>query len=202
MHTPLHDKLRRYRIALFIGISTWLLQALVYALLADSKALLGDALHNLADNIVLLGVVLLTMRELAHQNTHSHVDRYFTKSAILLLWVSALFVLLEGVERVRAPEAFPGMVVLIATIIAGLGSWSAHRLISRVHESVQDHKHEASVLHVLGDLIISVIVATSVLLTMLFAMPAIDGWGAILASLWMFVRGIMLWREVSHQHHH
>jgi divalent metal cation (Fe/Co/Zn/Cd) transporter len=48
---------------------------------------------------------------------------------------------------------------------------------------------------VLADLVISIIVVIAVILTMLFSAPAIDGWGAILVSIWMVVRGVMLWRE-------
>jgi Co/Zn/Cd efflux system component len=126
--------------------------------------------------------------------------------------VSALFVAREGLDRIRHPEQFHGTLVLVVTVIAATGSFFVHRSISGIDESVQDHKHKASVLHVLADLVISIIVVIAVLLTMLLNMPAMDGWGAIAVSIWMIVRGTMLWRETSrhvhdktdhgHTHHH
>ncbi len=187
---------------MWIGLTTTFLQAIIYFVFADSKSLLGDTLHALGDNIVIMGVVMLTSIELASvPHRHQGIERHFTKLAILLLCVSAIFVFWEGVERILHPEKFPGVIVLIVTILAASGSFFVHRSISQIHESVQDHKHKASVLHVLADLVISIMVVIAVLLTMLLDAPAMDGWGAIAVSIWMIIRGAMLWLESSEHIH-
>lgn len=214
MHEHVLEKLKRYKQGLWIGLATVALQMLIYFFFADSKSLLGDALHALGDNIVILGVVILTAKELASaEKTHKRIEQHFTRFAILTLFVSALFVAWEGYARIQSPEQFRGMIALVVTAVAATGSFFVHRSISGIDESVQDHKHKASVLHVLADLLISIIVATAILCTMLFDAPALDGWGAIAAATWMIIRGIMLWRECrggghdhphvhDHEHHH
>lgn len=198
MDKHLSEKLKRYKQGLWIGLITVALQILIYVLFANSKSLLGDALHAVSDNIVILGVVMLTATELASgAKTGKRIERNFTRAAIMLLFASAAFVTWEGLERIFSPEKFPGVIVLVVTTVAATGSFFVHRSISGIHESVQDHKHKASVLHVLADLVISIIVVIAVLLTMLFNAPAIDGWGAIAVAIWMVVRGVMLWRESS-----
>jgi len=202
MKNLLADKLNRYRRALCINIAIWVLQSLIYFVWADSKSLLGDALHSLADTIVLFGIVLLTARELAEpEREHHEADRRFTKGAVLLLFLSAGYVLWEGVGRILHPEAYPTAVVIGITLVAIAGNYLAHRTMSGVEESMHDHKHKASIMHVLADLVISLVVLASALGTMLLHTPALDGWGAVLVSLWMFARGISLWRESGKKAH-
>lgn len=206
MRLLLADKLHRYRLALGINVSVWLLQSLIFILWADSKSLLGDALHSLSDMVVLLGVVVLTARELAHpEDEHHEADRRFTRFAVILLVASAFYVFFEGVGRILEPESYPAGIVIAITLVAVVGNWSAHRIMSGVREDVHDHKHEASILHVLADLVISIVVLLSALGTLFLGTPALDGWGAIIVALWMLLRGVTLWRSTSgesHHHHH
>lgn len=198
MHATKIDKLRRYQIALAINLSVWALQSLIFLVWADSKSLLGDALHSLADAVVLLGVVFFTIWELAHpKEERHHADTPFTKGAVILLFVSAGYVFWEGIERIMSPGMFPVSLVVGVTCIAIVGNFLAHRTISGVHEDVHDHKHHASVMHVLADLVISIVVLCSALGTLLFGMPAIDGVGAIIVALWMFWRGKDLWQSTT-----
>ncbi|MEK7118025.1 MAG: cation transporter, partial [Patescibacteria group bacterium] len=158
------DKLRRYRLALYTNITVWVLQSCIYFFWADSKSLLGDALHSLSDTIVIAGIVYLTAHELAHpERKHDAIDRRFTRGAVLLLLVSAGYVLWEGVGRILYPEVYPAGIVIGITLVAIVGNFLAHRTMSGVAQSMHDHKHHASVMHVLADLVISLVVLASAL---------------------------------------
>ena len=195
-----------YAVALSTNLAVFIVQAYVYREMASSIALLGDAFHSFSDIIVLLGVIVLTTFLIAHPTHHAHmrIDRVFTRCAIILLWLSALYVMWEGAWRLIAPVPFPGLTVVGVSLFAMFGNFFAHYVLERTHASVQDTKHRASVAHVLTDAILSLVVLVSAFFTFVFNAPAIDGIGAIIIGCGMFVIGYKLWREIGkeHPHHH
>lgn len=196
------DQFRRYRTAFVINTSIWVLQFLIVGTIAYSLALLGDAAHSFSDSLVILGTLLLVRATIrAPEKDHEGVKRLLIRTAIILLWVSAAFIAKEGYGRIISPIYFPGWPVVGIALLSAAGNFLSHRIIHGVHKSLHDHVHRANVLHILADLFISIAVVISGLGTILFQLPAIDGWIACIVALWMFIRGATLWRENTHREH-
>lgn len=197
------DQLRRYRWAFGINTLVWLSQLFIVIVVADSLALLGDAAHSISDTLVLLGTCLLISATIAHpENDHAGTKRLLTRGAIILLWLSAAYLVIEGCARIVSPVYFPGWPVVIMAIVAATGNYFSHQIIHGVDKSLHDHVHRANVLHILADLFISVAVVVSGLGTIFLNFPALDGWIALLVALWMSWRGLQLFWETRSTHHH
>jgi cobalt-zinc-cadmium efflux system protein len=204
----LYDRYRRYHLAVVITLLVASAQFIVAKLFAESVALLADSLHSFSDMFVLVGVALLTKRELnGPKSNHRGIEDKFTRFAILLLVASALYVGYEGYERIVHPAVFHEWFVMATAGIAAMGSIFVHRVISNTDNSARDHKHKVSIAHVLADIAVSVIVFVSALSAKVFGTPALDGYGAILIAVWMLGYSIVLWRGTpdhhhNHDHHH
>jgi Co/Zn/Cd efflux system component len=202
MHDARKDQLRRYLMAFGINTAIWMVQLLIVITIADSLALLGDAAHSISDTIVLLGTCLLISATIAHpEQDHSAIKRLLTRGAVILLWCSAAYLVIEGYERIMSPVYFPGWAVVGMALVAATGNFFAHQIIHGVDKSLHDHVHRANVLHILADLFISVAVVISGLGTIFLDFPALDGWIALVVASWMSWRGLQLFRETRSTHH-
>ena len=202
MHKARLDQRRRYLSAFAINTAVWLFQAYIVYWVANSLALTGDAAHSVSDSVVLLGTLLLIEATIRNPDKdHEGIKRLLTRGAVILLFIGAGYVLIEGYERIVSPILFPGWPVVGTALVAAIGNYFAHRLIHGVHESLHDHVHRANVLHILADLFISVAVVISGLGTIILNWPALDGWVAIVVAIWMLIRGISLWRETLRSAH-
>jgi cobalt-zinc-cadmium efflux system protein len=199
------DQLRRYRWAFGINSLIWVFQLLIVIFIANSLALLGDAAHSVSDTIVLFGTCLLLGKTIRNPHgNHEGTKRALTRGAVILLWLSAAYLITEGYERITSPVYFPGWPVVLIALVAATGNFFSHRMIHGVDKSLHDHVHRANVLHILADLFISVAVVVSGLGSIFFNFPGLDGWIALIVAGWMFWRGIILFRETlcAHKHDH
>lgn len=199
-----HDKVRRYRLALTINSSVWVLQLLTVLVVADSLTLFGDMTHGLADIFILFATYRVFMNELNKPDEdHFANKKALVKTAVYLLWGSACYVLYEGIGRIMHPVGFPGWPVVYIALFAIAGNFLAHRIISKIDPSEHDHAHEANVAHLLTDLLLSVIVLISAIGNILFKLPAIDAWLSLFVALWMLRWGwkIFIGKVETHHHH-
>ena len=199
------DKVRRYRHALTINTSVWLLQLFTVVVIADSLTLFGDMLHSFADIIILLGTHRVFANELRHpEGNHGAAKQLLVRGAVALLWISAGYVFVEALERIAHPVDFPGWPVVFLAILSATGNFFAHQQISGVDKREHDHAHEANIAHLLTDIALSVVVLISALGNILFRLPAIDAWLSLLVALWMFRWGWKILRGEDHHsgHHH
>ena len=199
------DKVRRYRQALSINASVWVLQLITVLFIADSLTLFGDMSHSIADIFILLATHQVFAHELRNPNAdHSHKKKWLVRVAVFLLWLSACYVLYEALGRITHPVDFPGWPVAILAIFSASGNFFAHHMISKIDACEHDHAHEANVAHLLTDFALSIIVLVSALGNILFNLPAIDAWLSLVVAMWMLYWGwkIIHGKDDEHHHHH
>lgn len=139
--------------ALVINLLVSVLEA-IGGLLANSLALLSDALHNFSD-CVALGIALIAAMLATRAATRSKTYGYVRFEVIaafvnaLLLVVLGAGIIFEGVRRLLTPTAVQAPIVLafgVLGILANLlGAYVLH------HSSTRDLNARAAYLHLLAD---------------------------------------------------
>ncbi len=165
---------------------------------ANSISLFADALHSFADGIVLFGSMLVSYQAILMPETDwSHIKRCMTRLAVILLWASAPFIVWASWERIYSPVAFPGIPVIIAAFVSVVGNVWMHRIVHTIDPCEESDKHliRANLLHILGDLILSLGVLISALFVMIWNAPQCDGYVGIAAALWMVIMGLRIWKQ-------
>lgn len=130
-------------------------------LLANSVALISDAVHNFSDfTAVLISYVAFKIgrKGASVKNTFGY-RRAEVMAALLnvvILTGASLFIVYGAVDRIRHPEAVSGLIVVLAAGIGILGNGFSAWLLHR------DSKHSLNVrsafLHMLGDFLFSIAV--------------------------------------------
>jgi cobalt-zinc-cadmium efflux system protein len=209
------DAYLRYRTGLSISLAVVAIQAIVLSFTAWgissawSIGLFEDTMHGIADNLVLIGAVIVLYFE-AHGATPNK-----GRKRILALVGGAILVAsgfaggwfaYQRIVGIQAPLS--GWVIAVTSLVAVIGGVSAYLVIHGVHKDMHDHLHNSAVSHLVGDLAISVAVLVSSVGIIFFDFPAIDSWMAIPVSLWMIWRGgqVLKYKDPTefeaHQHSH
>lgn len=146
-------------------------------LVANSLALISDAVHNLSDSSS-LGVSLVARRISRRQADRRNTFGYRRAEIIgafvnlIVLVLVALFLVREGIERLLQPEAIDGLLMFI---IAGVGLFGNVVSVVLLHA---DSKHSLNIksayTHLLWDAIGSVAVILGGVLVMAFGWYVVD----------------------------
>ncbi|MES2345762.1 MAG: cation diffusion facilitator family transporter [Chlamydiota bacterium] len=186
-HTHAHGK--ALHTALWIAVIFMTLE-IIGGWLANSLALIGDALHMFTDvGALLLGVIVVKIS--ARPSTH--IMSYGYHRAEILgalasaasLWALCGVLIYESIGRLIRPEEVEGPVVFI---IASFGL-IANLIMMRILHHGQSHSLNvrAAYLHVLGDLLGSVgVIASGVIIWL-------TGWYTIDPIVTMFFSIVILW---------
>lgn len=187
---------RALRIALFVT-ATFLVVEVVGGVLSNSLALLADAGHMLTDVGALglsLFVAWFSRQAASPQKTYGYL-RWEILAALLngaALLVISLWICVEAVLRVRAPEPIASGLMLTVAVAGLLVNMAAAWVL---HGS---HAHNMNVrgayLHVLGDLLASVATIVAALVIRTTGWLEADPVASILSTI-LIVRGA--WRLVS-----
>lgn len=158
--------------------------------IADSLALFGDMTHSLSDVLILGGTIFVLYRQIRY-SSHDHTGAKTTlvRIAVGMLWISAVYIMFEAVDRIKNPVEFSGIPVLFMALFSAIGNFCAHRIIDKIDASLHDHVHKANVAHLLTDFAISAVVFVSALLNMAFGLIAVDAW----VSLFIICPWMLFW---------
>jgi cobalt-zinc-cadmium efflux system protein len=198
------DQLLRYKIAASINLFVWILQLLTVIFIADSLALFGDAAHSLSDILILGGTIFVLHRQIRDpSHDYRNAKTRLVRAAVGMLWLSALYLVIEAVGRIRSPVIFPGAPVAILALLSAIGNLWAHRIIDKTDKALHDHVHKANVAHLLTDFTLSFVVFISAILNMTFGWTSIDAWiSLIIIAPWMFWWGWSIVHQKTSTHHH
>ncbi len=178
-----------------LGIAFWLTLAfagveLVGGFVANSLALLADAWHMLSD-VAALGLAMLAGR-IAMRPAHETMTYGYGRARLLaaqfnglMLWFLCGWIIWEAVDRLQAPPAVQGSMVLW---IAAAGLALNLLLMRFLHaDAHHDINMRAAYWHVLGDALGSVAAIVAGLVIMH------TGWMMIDPLLSLLVAGILAW---------
>jgi Co/Zn/Cd efflux system component len=201
-----HEQYLRYRTALTINLAVSFLQCIVLIFAVRSLGLFGDAMHGLADNLLLIGTTIILYFESLGAEKHHGRKRIMARFGGLLLFVSTLGILWEVRERLTdtSPLLSPWW-MLVGASVGVVGNFCAHRIISSGDTERDDMLHRANVLHLLGDLALSIAVLAGALMMLFFEFAHVDTWIALLlVSPWLLFRSIQILRhkDPEDEHHH
>ncbi|KAI8092194.1 cation efflux protein [Gilbertella persicaria] len=150
---------------------------LVAGYFANSLALMSDAFHLLSDVasfIVALAAIYLAEKPPTKKHTYGfhRAEVISALVSVLTIWVLTGFLVLEAIERIRAPQVIDARLMCITATIGVLvnivlafvlGGHHHHHHHHDHHEESHTHHHKdvninlrAAALHVIGDLLASI----------------------------------------------
>ncbi len=197
-----HDvsaKTVRYLILSFIINIVLSVVEFVCGVVSGSVALVGDALHNTSDALSILIAVL------AHKIGLKKADKYFTygfKRAetigafmnLILLFVSAGYLLVEGITKIIKPEQIDGYLIIyvsvLALIVDGLTAKLSH------HHAHHNTNMKMLFLHNLADAFGSLGVILSGICVVYFGWNFVDGIIALLIAFYMIFHAVTSFPKV------
>ncbi len=160
---------------------------IIGGLAANSLGLISDALHNLSDVVALvLGYAAdrVSRRPATLRRTYA-----FKRAEIIAAFVNAaglvgvsIFIIVEAVRRLFAPQPVVGLIVMIAAA-AGLVVNTISALLLRRHGGNLNVK--AAFLHLVGDAVTSLGVVVGGLCVVLFQWYWVDAVVSLAIAVWM-----------------
>jgi cobalt-zinc-cadmium efflux system protein len=196
-HGGHHHAPESFGFAFAVGVtlnSAFVLVELVFGYLANSLALISDALHNFSDVIALLlawGAALLSRKLPTELHTYGYrrasILAALVNAGLLLLGVGAI--ILEAIDRLRFPAAVAGSTVIWVAALGILINGSTALLFMRGSE--HDLNIRGAYLHMVADAAVSFgVVVAAVVITLtgwLWVVPVtslvvaalvlVSGWG-------------------------
>lgn len=175
---------------------------LVFGLLSSSMALVADAAHNLGD---VAGIGLAwTATLLARRRPTARRTYGFRKATVLAALANAMLLLLtvgavawEAVQRIWAPQAVPGLtLVVVAAIGVLINGGSA---LAFLHGREHDVNRRAAFLHLLADAAVSVGVVVAGAVMMVTDWWWLDAVTGLVVSVVILVTTWSLLREALAQ---
>jgi cobalt-zinc-cadmium efflux system protein len=188
------EKTVRYLLISFIINIMLSVVEIIGGLFAGSVSLIGDALHNTSDAFSILIAVI------AFKIGRKKADKKYTygfKRAeiiggfvnLILLFISGLYLLAEGVERLFSPEPIEGSVIIWVSVLALIIDTATAKLS---HQGSDENTNMRMVfLHNLADALGSVGVIISGLFVVWFNIFYVDGIVALLIAVYMIYQSVL-----------
>lgn len=198
MHTHTHEDTKpKTVLLLFISFLINILLSLVEliaGILAGSVALIGDALHNTSDAFSILIAILAYKigKRPATEKFSYGFKRAETIGGfvnLILLFISGVYLLIEGSSRIFSPETINGSVIVWVSILALIIDGATAKL-SHTH-SHRNSNMKMLFIHNLADALGSIGVIISGLFVIFLGWTFVDGLVAILIALYMIVQSVM-----------
>ncbi len=178
----------RLLIAVLLNVFISLVE-LVGGWMANSYALLSDAIHNLSDTFTILAsyfAIKIGKKKTTLTRTFGYkrveILTAFINSTLLL--IVCLYLIYQGIERFVHPEMIKEKYLFIVASFAVLANLSAVLLLRK--DSAKNINVKTSYLHLLSDVLSSIALIIGSLLVYFFHIQWIDPLLTILISLFIF----------------
>ena len=198
-HHEVSEKSIRYLILSFVINMVLSIVEIVGGVVAGSVALIGDALHNTSDALSILIAVIAF--KIGHKKATPKYTYGFKRAEVIggfvnliLLFISGLYLILEGVERLISPRPLEGWLMIWVSVLA-LVVDAATAKISHTHAH-----HNANMkmvfLHNLADAFGSVGVIISGVCVVAFDVYFIDGMIALCIAAYMIFQAVCSFKPI------
>lgn len=206
-HNHLHIKSKKTGWVLIITIVTMLIE-IVFGYLTNSMALLSDGWH-MASHVVAIGAGWLAYRYVIHQHK---TDKEVNANKILsvtglvnasALAVIAILVFIESVERFCNPVSIEYTDAMVVAFIGLIVNITSAKILHHEEEH-SDHNLKATYLHILADILTSILALIALFSGLYFKFYKGDSIVGIIGSLVIlnWSRSIILnaYKQVFHNH--
>lgn len=196
-------EIKRYSLVFILAAIIFVVE-LVGGIISGSLALLADAGHVFTDAIAIL-VSIITAYFVKTKRWHEHSVRALGGyiNALLLLGI-AVWVGIEGMDRIDHPRDIASKTMITIALIGTLGNWMQYKILGTLEEEHVTHK--AMNLHILSDLLQSVVVVLGGTLIYFTDKHIIDPVLSVGIALWMAWRAwdlvVHIKKGHGHGHHH
>ncbi len=198
-HHEVSAKTIRWLVVSFVINIVLSVVEIVGGILAGSVALIGDALHNTSDAFSILIAVV------AFKISRKKADKQYTygfKRAeiiggfvnLILLFISGVYLLVEGVERLIFPQEIDGFVIIWVSVLALLVDAITAKISH--HGSGHNTNMRMVFLHNLADALGSVGVIISGLFVVYGGIYRVDGVIALVIAGYMIYQAVLSFPRV------
>lgn len=173
----------------------------VGGIVSGSLSLIGDALHNTSDAFSILVAVIAL--KIGCKKANARYTYGFRRAEVIggfvnliLLFLSGLYLFIEGIERLIFPQPIDGYVIIGISIIALVVDIMTAKISH--HDAHHNHNMKMVFVHNLADAFGSVGVILSGLCVILFDVYLVDGIIAIIIACYMiFQAGVSFFPIVN-----
>ena len=195
------DRTRKVQTAANLSFGYNLIQAglkLVGALLTGSISLLSEALHSVSD-VISSFVSLVSVRAAAvppddqHPYGHGKIDTLAGLSEAIILFIFALYTAVMAILHFfQKPEVGKVDWGLGIVSVCAAGGFLVMRYVGKLGEETESFALKSNAQHIQVDIITTVGVIVSLLVTKLTGWPYADPLSALLLSIWLGVSSVKM----------
>ncbi|MBE6458300.1 MAG: cation transporter [Alphaproteobacteria bacterium] len=198
-HGEISEKNVRYLFVSFLINMILSIAEIIGGIVAGSISLIGDALHNTSDAFsILIAVIAFKIGRKKADNKYT----YGFKRAevvggfvnLILLFISGIYLLIEGIGRIIAPQPIEGSIIILISVLALLIDAATAKL--SYHGSKHNSNMRMVFLHNLADALGSVGVIVSGIFVIQFDIYWIDGIVALIIASYMIYQSIVAFPKI------
>ena len=198
-HGEISEKNVRYLFVSFLINMILSIAEIIGGIVAGSISLIGDALHNTSDAFsILIAVIAFKIGRKKADNKYT----YGFKRAevvggfvnLILLFISGIYLLIEGIGRIIAPQPIEGSIIILISVLALLIDAATAKL--SYHGSKHNSNMRMVFLHNLTDALGSVGVIVSGIFVIQFDIYWIDGIVALIIASYMIYQSIVAFPKI------
>ena len=177
----------------------------IIGLLANSLAIISDAIHSLIDSIS--GFLIIISEKLANHRKlttyRAKIERATTIIIALIIIAVGVHILIESIEKIVEPEEVTYSVATILVLIISITlKWLLANYLKKTGREVKSTVLIASGAETMNDTWISIAVLVSVIFYLISRID-IEAYISIAISLVIFKIGLeFIFPHISHHHHH
>ena len=198
-HHEIEQKSVKYLLISFIINMALSLVEIIGGLIADSVALIGDALHNTSDAFSILIAVIAF--KIGHKKATTKYTYGFKRAEVIgafvnliLLFISGIYLVTEGIERLISPQALEGWLMIWISVLALI----VDALTAKISHTHAHHNTNMKMLflHNLADAFGSIGVIVSGICVVLFDIYRIDGIIALCIAAYMIYQALISFKPI------
>ncbi len=172
---------------------------IIGGIVAGSVSLIGDALHNTSDAFSILIAVIAF--KIGHKKATPKYTYGFKRAEVIggfvnliLLFISGIYLVVEGVERLIAPKHIDGWVIIWISVLALIIDAATAKIS---HHSAHHNANMKMVfVHNLADAFGSIGVILSGICVILFDVYFVDGIIALIIAAYMIFQSVVSFKPI------